>query len=68
MTDNHRPTERPRMRAVITVRVAFDADNYACVKGSCQYLGCNTDVECGALYHACHGLLLYRERVCGPPD
>ena len=28
---------------------AFDADNYACVKGSCQYLGCNTDFECGAL-------------------
>ena len=27
------------------------------------------DVECGALYHAAHGLLLYRERICGatPP-
>lgn len=23
------------------------------------------DVECGALYHAIHGLLLYRERTCG---
>jgi len=23
------------------------------------------DVECGALYHAAHGLLLYRERICG---
>ena len=22
------------------------------------------DVECGALYHAAHGLLLYRERLC----
>jgi hypothetical protein len=22
------------------------------------------DVECGALYHAAHGLLLYRNRVC----
>lgn len=25
----------------------------------------DVDVECGALYHACHGLLLYRERLCG---
>lgn len=25
----------------------------------------DVDVECGALYHAAHGLLLYRERVCG---
>lgn len=23
------------------------------------------DVECGALYHAAHGLLLYRNRLCG---
>ena len=22
------------------------------------------DVECGALYHAAHGLLLYRQRTC----
>ncbi len=26
----------------------------------------DVDVECGALYHAAHGLLLYRDRVC--PD
>ncbi|MFM8893703.1 MAG: ADP-ribosylation factor-directed GTPase activating protein isoform b, partial [Planctomycetia bacterium] len=26
------------------------------------------DVECGALYHAAHGLLLYRRRVCGSTD
>jgi len=26
------------------------------------------DVECGALYHAAHGLLLYRHRVCGSTD
>jgi hypothetical protein len=25
----------------------------------------DVDVECGALYHAAHGLLLYRDRVCG---
>lgn len=25
----------------------------------------DVDVECGGLYHAAHGLLLYRERVCG---
>jgi hypothetical protein len=25
----------------------------------------DVDVECGALYHAAHGLLLYRERICG---
>jgi len=25
----------------------------------------DVDVECGALYHAAHGLRLYRERVCG---
>jgi len=25
----------------------------------------DVDVECGALYHAAHGLLLYRQRVCG---
>ena len=25
----------------------------------------DVDVECGALYHAVHGLRLYRERVCG---
>lgn len=24
----------------------------------------DVDVECGALYHAVHGLLLYRERIC----
>jgi len=24
----------------------------------------DVDVECGALYHAAHGLLLYRDRVC----
>jgi len=28
----------------------------------------DVDVECGALYHACHGLLLYRQRVCPGPD
>ena len=25
------------------------------------------DVECGGLYHAAHGLALYRRRVCPPP-
>jgi hypothetical protein len=25
----------------------------------------DVDVECGALYHAAHGLLLYSDRVCG---
>ena len=25
----------------------------------------DVDVECGALYHAAHGLLLYRDRLCG---
>jgi hypothetical protein len=25
----------------------------------------DVEVECGALYHAAHGLLLYRDRVCG---
>lgn len=25
------------------------------------------DVECGALYHAAHGLALYRRRICPPP-
>jgi hypothetical protein len=24
------------------------------------------DVECGALFHAAHGLVLYREKVYGP--
>jgi hypothetical protein len=24
------------------------------------------DLECGALYHAAHGLSLYREKVYGP--
>ena len=28
--------------------VAFDADNYRCLAGSCQYLGCNSDSECQA--------------------
>ncbi len=23
-------------------------------------------VECGGLYHACHGLAIYRQRICGP--
>lgn len=27
----------------------------------------DVDVECGALYHAAHGLALYRLRTCGPP-
>ena len=27
-----------------------------------------TDLECGSLYHATHGLALYRERVYGPRD
>jgi hypothetical protein len=26
------------------------------------------DLECGALYHAAHGLVLYREKVFGPRD
>ena len=26
----------------------------------------DVEVECGGLYHAAHGLLLYRERACGP--
>ena len=25
----------------------------------------DVDVECGALYHAAHGLLLYKQRHCG---
>jgi len=28
----------------------------------------DVDVECGALYYAAHGLLLYRDRVCGSTD
>ncbi|MFM9194619.1 MAG: ADP-ribosylation factor-directed GTPase activating protein isoform b, partial [Planctomycetia bacterium] len=28
----------------------------------------DVDVECGALYHAIHGLLLYRGRVCGSTE
>jgi hypothetical protein len=28
--------------------VAFDADNYRCQAGSCQYLGCHNDSECQA--------------------
>lgn len=27
----------------------------------------DVDVECGGLYHAAHGLLLYKQRVCGGP-
>ena len=28
----------------------------------------DVDVECGALYHAAHGLLLYRDRICGSTE
>jgi hypothetical protein len=28
---------------------AFDANNYACENGGCQYSGCNDDTECAAL-------------------
>ena len=28
----------------------------------------DVDVECGALYHAAHGLLLYRQRICPTTD
>jgi hypothetical protein len=28
----------------------------------------DVDVECGGLYHAAHGLLLYRQRACGDPS
>jgi len=28
----------------------------------------DVDVECGCLYHAAHGLLLYRDRVCGSSE
>ena len=28
----------------------------------------DVDVECGALYHAAHGLLLYSDRVCGSTE
>ena len=28
----------------------------------------DVDVECGALYHAAHGLALYRRRICGTAD
>jgi hypothetical protein len=26
------------------------------------------DVECGALYHAAHGLAIYRRRICSPAE
>lgn len=26
----------------------------------------DVDVECGALYHSCHGLAIYRQRICPP--
>lgn len=29
---------------------AFDTDNYACVDGVCDYLGCRNDAECVATY------------------
>ena len=28
----------------------------------------DVDVECGALYHASHGVLLYRQRLCGAAE
>jgi len=28
----------------------------------------DVDVECGALYHAAHGLSLYKDRICGSAD
>ena len=28
----------------------------------------DVDVECGCLYHAAHGLLLYSDRVCGSTE
>ena len=27
-------------------QLAYDADNYACVSGHCEYTGCNSDAEC----------------------
>ena len=33
-----------------TGSAAFDADNYACVSGSCRYEGCNDDAECRASF------------------
>lgn len=27
-------------------QLAYDADNYECVSGHCEYLGCNSDAEC----------------------
>jgi hypothetical protein len=29
-----------------TAGLAYDADNYACSAGTCEYLGCNDDTEC----------------------
>ena len=27
-------------------QLAYDADNYECVSGHCEYTGCNSDAEC----------------------
>lgn len=32
-----------------TGQPAFDADNYACNEGICEYTGCNSDAECQSL-------------------
>jgi len=33
-----------------TPSAAFDADNYECRSGSCQYVGCNADTECASSF------------------
>jgi hypothetical protein len=54
-----------------TTAAYMDADNYACVSGACQYLGCNSDAECQTIgAYACRSqgtLTKYCVHTCTVP-
>lgn len=47
-----------------TPSAAYDADNYACVAGLCEYRGCNDDAECASTFADAR----YVCRRAQPPD
>ncbi|HUH03090.1 MAG TPA: hypothetical protein VML75_13935 [Kofleriaceae bacterium] len=52
-----------------TANVAYDADNYRCTSGLCEYTGCNSEQECatgiGANY-GCHQFAGWSYPTCVP--
>jgi len=50
-----------------TASAAYDADNYRCTGGLCEYIGCNSDQECTTSFgsgYGCHAIAGLAYPVC----